>query len=142
MAKQYVSVDRTGPDVIVWDRPVRADGDGDFCRNCQGNPDNYIGRFHKGSVATDCPPGECREIEGGFPLVIPTVKPRTVQDVKEEIVQKAVVYLLPDQGFRMNFVEVDGAEQKLIALLQSDESAMKRIGEMVLEDWLAGERRD
>ena len=111
MAKQYVSVDRTGPDVIVWDRPVRADGDGDFCRNCQGNPDNYIGRFHKGSVATDCPPGECREIEGGFPLVIPTVKPRTVQDVKEEIVQKAVVYFEGIEEWRSR----EGNELRMLA---------------------------
>ena len=59
-----------------------------------------------------------------------------------EVYEVSDFNLLPDQGFRMNFVEVDGAEQKLIALLQSDESAMKRIGEMVLEDWLAGERRD
>ena len=50
--------------------------------------------------------------------------------------------LIADQGFRLNFVKVDGAEEKLIALLQSDEAAMKRIGEMVLDDWLAGDGRE
>ena len=59
-----------------------------------------------------------------------------------EVYEVSDFNLIPDQGFRLNFVEVDGAEQKLIALLQSDESAMKRIGELVLEDWLAGERKD
>ena len=59
-----------------------------------------------------------------------------------EVYEVSDFNLLPDQGFRMKFVEVDGAEQKLIALLQSDESAMKRIGEIVLNNWLAGERKD
>lgn len=59
-----------------------------------------------------------------------------------EVYEVSDFNLIPDQGFRLNFVEVDGAEEKLIALLQSDKAAMKRIGELVLEDWLAGERKD
>ena len=91
--KLWVSVDKYASDVTIWDRPVNPDRDGDFCVSSNGNPGAYVRRFKKRDVSTECPPGECREMSDlpffneALIVVIPTVKPRTVEDVKEEIIK-------------------------------------------------------
>lgn len=83
----WVSVDRDG-EVKVWDRKVFAPY-GDYTKISNPTVDLL---FRGYGIKTDCPPGECREISGGFSLVIPTVAPRTIETVKEEFFQAASEY--------------------------------------------------
>ena len=95
MAKLYVSVDRNDGWVKLWTEERLHNGHGIFLYLGHDGP---IISSNGKKIATDCHRGECREVAGESlavrhgKLVIPTVKPRTVEDVKEEIVQKSVAY--------------------------------------------------
>jgi len=99
----WVSVDKSLGQTKIWDRRAAATRIGNFCVIDSENPVKTIHTLHSKWVATNCPPGECWEIDGlpvfdeDWRLHITAKPPRTIEDVKQDIVDRSV-YLYGDDS--------------------------------------------
>lgn len=60
----------------------------------------------------------------------------SVEDVRiDDVFEVADFGIVHDQGFRLNFIEVDGGEEKLIKALLSSAVDVESIGKLILTDW-------